>query len=82
MLRMKITFTLNYFYIYQLPIPRLTSAHPDFRPLVERAARLVGRHRHLQAKHSGALPKPAHEQQSTPEALPEVAPSMKLAATI
>lgn len=41
-LRKKVTTTLNNFYLYQLPIPRLTAADPDFRPLVERAARLVG----------------------------------------
>ncbi len=41
-LRSKITTNLNTFYLEQLPIPRLTAAHPDFRPLVERAARLVG----------------------------------------
>jgi len=41
-LRKKITFTLNYFYLYQLPVPRLTAKHSDFLPLVERAARLIG----------------------------------------
>jgi hypothetical protein len=29
------------FYLYQLPVPRLTSADSAFRPIVERAARLV-----------------------------------------
>jgi len=40
--RTKVTNHCNFFYMQQLPIPRLTAAHPDFRPLVERAARLVG----------------------------------------
>ncbi|HPK48998.1 MAG TPA: hypothetical protein PKY24_04910, partial [Opitutaceae bacterium] len=30
------------FYMEQLPIPRLTAADAAFRPLVERAARLIG----------------------------------------
>ncbi|WP_348546732.1 DNA methyltransferase [Chthoniobacter sp.] len=41
-LRSRMTANLNTFYLYQLPIPRLTSAEAAFRPLVERAARLVG----------------------------------------
>jgi len=41
MVRQKVTTTLNYFYIYQLPIPRLTAADPAFAPIVERAARLI-----------------------------------------
>lgn len=41
-LRQKVTSHLSFFFIQQLPIPRLTSSDPDFRPLVERAARLVG----------------------------------------
>jgi hypothetical protein len=41
-LRLKITTTLNFFYIYQLPLPRLTERDLAFRPLVERAARLIG----------------------------------------
>lgn len=42
LIRQKVTTHCNFFYLNQLPIPRLTSEHPDFRPLVERAARLVG----------------------------------------
>jgi hypothetical protein len=42
LLRMRVSANVNFFYMYQLPIPRLTASHPDFRPLVERAARLVG----------------------------------------
>ena len=41
MLRMKVTTTLNFFYIYQLPVPRLTAADPEFAPLVARAAKLI-----------------------------------------
>ena len=41
-IRQKVTTTLNFFYMQQLPIPRLTSSDAAFRPLVERAARLVG----------------------------------------
>lgn len=42
LLRGRMTTNLNSFYLYQLPIPRLTSKDAAFRPLVERAARLVG----------------------------------------
>lgn len=41
-LRSRMTTNLNLFFLYQLPIPRLTAAHADFLPLAERAARLVG----------------------------------------
>ncbi len=37
----KISANLNMFYIYQLPVPRLTEQGPVFRMLVERAARLI-----------------------------------------
>ena len=40
-IRTKVTNHCNFFYMQQLPIPRLTSSHSDFRPIVERAARLV-----------------------------------------
>jgi len=39
--RLKVTTTLNFFYVYQLPIPRLTPADPAFAPIVDRAARLI-----------------------------------------
>ena len=35
------TTNLNLFYLYQLPVPRLTEEDTEFAPLVERAARLV-----------------------------------------
>jgi len=41
-LRMKVLTNVNMFFLYQLPVPRLTSTDAAFRPLVERAARLVG----------------------------------------
>ena len=40
-LRQKVTTTLNMFYIYQLPAPRLTEKDPAFAPIVERAAKLI-----------------------------------------
>lgn len=41
MLRQKVAATLNMFYIYQLPVPRLTWSDPRFEPIVERAAQLI-----------------------------------------
>jgi Eco57I restriction-modification methylase len=41
MIRNKITSHLNMFYVYQLPIPRLTDADSSFVAIVERAARLI-----------------------------------------
>ena len=41
MLRQKVTTTLNMFYIYQLPVPRLTEKDPYFQEIVERAAKLI-----------------------------------------
>ncbi len=41
MVRMKVTTTLNFFYIYQLPVPRLTKKDPAFAPIVARAAKLI-----------------------------------------
>jgi hypothetical protein len=40
-LRQMVTANINMFYIYQLPVPRLTEKDPAFRPIVERAARLI-----------------------------------------
>ncbi len=40
-IRMRVTTTLNFFYLYQLPVPRLTEKDAAFRPIVERAARLI-----------------------------------------
>ena len=42
LVRQRVTTSISVNVIEQLPIPRLTAQHPDFRPLVERAARLVG----------------------------------------
>jgi Putative DNA-binding domain len=41
MLRQRVDATLNMFYVYQLPIPRLTSADPQFFPIVQAAAKLI-----------------------------------------
>ena len=41
-LRRSVTKHVSFFHVYSTPIPRLTSADAAFRPLVERAARLVG----------------------------------------
>jgi hypothetical protein len=41
LVRLKVTATLNFFHIYQLPIPRLTAKVTVFRLIVQRAARLV-----------------------------------------
>lgn len=40
-LRTKVTTTLNFFYVYQLPVPRLTSGDKYFSEIVERAAKLI-----------------------------------------
>jgi hypothetical protein len=42
LIRQRTTNNLSFFFVYQLPIPRLTSKDASFRPLVERAARLIG----------------------------------------
>jgi hypothetical protein len=41
LLRQKITAHLNMFYVYQVPIPRLTAKDSVFAPIVTRAARLT-----------------------------------------
>jgi hypothetical protein len=41
LLRQSVTANLTMFFIYQLPIPRLTTHDPAFAPLVKRAARLI-----------------------------------------
>lgn len=41
MIRMRVTTTLNFFYLYQMPVPRLCSSDAAFTPIVERAARLI-----------------------------------------
>ncbi len=40
-LRQRVSANLTLFYIYQLPIPRLTTQDPAFGPIVERAAKLI-----------------------------------------
>ena len=41
MIRMRVTTTLNFFYLYQMAVPRLSSSAAAFQPIVERAARLI-----------------------------------------
>jgi Alw26I/Eco31I/Esp3I family type II restriction m6 adenine DNA methyltransferase len=41
LLRQKVSANINMFYIYQLPVPRLTTKDPEFRPIAERAAKLI-----------------------------------------
>ena len=41
LIRMRVTTTLNFFYLYQMPVPRLGENDRDFKPLVSRAARLI-----------------------------------------
>lgn len=41
MLRQKVTTTLNFFYIYQLPVPRFNDADRAFTPIINRSARLT-----------------------------------------
>jgi hypothetical protein len=40
-IRYKVTTTLNMFYVYQLPVPRLTAGNPYFEAMVARAAVLT-----------------------------------------
>jgi len=40
-IRHKVSTTLNFFYMYQLPVPRLTAGNPYFEAIVPRAARLT-----------------------------------------
>jgi hypothetical protein len=41
LIRQRVTNHCNFFYVYQLPVPRITENHPAFRGVVERAARLL-----------------------------------------
>ncbi|WKZ40514.1 MAG: Eco57I restriction-modification methylase domain-containing protein [Anaerolineales bacterium] len=41
LIRQKITSHLNFFYVYQMPVPRLSAKDPAFAPIVERAAKLI-----------------------------------------
>ena len=40
-IRQKVSSTINFFYVYQLPVPRIDANHPIFNRLVHRAARLI-----------------------------------------
>lgn len=41
LIRKMVNSTLNMFYVYQLPVPRLTSGEPYFNEIVEHAAKLI-----------------------------------------
>ncbi len=41
LIRQKISSHLNFFYVYQMPVPRLTAKDPAFTPIVERASKLI-----------------------------------------
>jgi hypothetical protein len=40
-LKQRVSQNLTMFYVYQLPVPRLTANDPAFAPIVERAAKLI-----------------------------------------
>ena len=40
-IRQRVSANINFFYVYQLPVPRLTEKDSQFGPIVERAARLI-----------------------------------------
>lgn len=40
-IRKKILTNMNMFYVYEIPVPRLTEQDKEFAPIVERAARLI-----------------------------------------
>ena len=41
MIRQRVSSTLNFFYVYQLSVPRLMEGDPYFKEIVERAAKLI-----------------------------------------
>jgi hypothetical protein len=41
LLRQRVSANITMFYIYQLPVPRLTEKDPAFKPIVSRAAKLI-----------------------------------------
>ena len=41
LLRLRVTANVNFFYVYQLPVPRLTEKDPAFAPIVSRTAKLI-----------------------------------------
>ena len=40
-IRQRVSANVNFFYVYQLPVPRLTEKDAAFAPIVQRAARLI-----------------------------------------
>lgn len=55
-LRMKVTTTINFFYLYQLPVSRLTEQSPIYKMIVERAAKLICTTLEYQALWNAAMP--------------------------
>ena len=41
LLRMRVTANVNFFYVYQLPVPRLTEGDRHFTDIVQRTAKLI-----------------------------------------
>lgn len=41
LLRQRVTANISMYFIYQLPVPRLTPSDPNFQPIVQAAARLI-----------------------------------------
>jgi hypothetical protein len=41
LIRQRVTSHVSFFFVYNLPIPRLTETDPRFKPIVERAAALI-----------------------------------------
>ncbi|WP_292744073.1 DNA methyltransferase [Nostoc sp. NMS4] len=41
LLRLRVTANVNFFYVYQLPVPRLTKNDRNFNDIVQRAAKLI-----------------------------------------
>ncbi|WP_438480851.1 Eco57I restriction-modification methylase domain-containing protein [Oleiharenicola lentus] len=42
LIRLRVSANVNFFYVYQLSVPRIDATNDAFRPLVEGAARLIG----------------------------------------
>ncbi|THF70152.1 ATP-binding protein [Deinococcus sp. Arct2-2] len=41
LIRQRVTSHVSFFFVYGLPVPRLTPTHPEFQPIVQAAARLI-----------------------------------------
>ncbi len=63
-LRQKVSSTLNMFYIYQVPVPRLTAADSLFSKIVEKAGRLICTNLEFSDLWRDAIGTPWSEQQA------------------